>query len=67
MHLYGQMPYRFSLLKRGALSSRWISKSRIAVNAFTEFVVALTVADNFKGRERFTSVENVVEPETQRC
>jgi len=22
MHLYGQMPYRFSLLKRGALSSR---------------------------------------------
>ena len=67
MHLISQMPCRFSLVKRGTLSSRLDFEATNSGQRVYEIVEALTVGENFKKSVgKFAPVENAVEPQTQR-
>jgi hypothetical protein len=48
MHFICQVPCRFGVLKRGALSHTFVGKLRIVVNLFTPIAEALTWSESFQ-------------------
>src|SRR4029077_7080137 len=48
MHFICQVPCRFGVLKRGALSHTFVGKLRIVVNLFTPIAEALTGSESFQ-------------------
>ena len=48
MHFICQVPCRFGVLKRGALSHTFVGKVRIVVNLFTPIAEALTGSESFQ-------------------